>query len=95
MIVRKQVGGMASFSGKQVRSGTAFANGLHGRVATLRVQLPHNAVNMILDGEFGQIKVCSDFLVRQTPGEEGEELLLAGSDAEFRTNALVEYQGTL
>ena len=80
---------MASSLGKQVRPGTAFANGLNGRVAALRVQLAHNAVNVILDGELGQIKVCSDFLVRQTPGEECEELLLAGSDAEFRTDALV------
>jgi len=80
---------------QQVRAEAAFAGGLNGGIAALGVQLPHDAVDMILDGELGEVQVGGNFFVGQAPGEEGEQLLLPGSEAQFRADPLVQYQGAL
>jgi hypothetical protein len=48
----------------------AVADQGDGFVAALRVDLLHDSVDMILDGEFGQIQICGDFLVAQAHGDE-------------------------
>ena len=43
-----------------------LADGLHRRVTALRVQATHDAVDVILNGEFGEMHGFSDFLVGET-----------------------------
>jgi hypothetical protein len=47
----------------------AVADQSDGFVAALRVDLLHDPVDVILDGEFGQIQICGDFLVAQAHGD--------------------------
>ncbi len=48
----------------------ALANQSDGFVPALRVDLLHDPVDMILDGEFGQIQIGGDFLVAQAHGDQ-------------------------
>src|SRR4029077_8503566 len=80
---------------RRCRAEAAFADGLHRGVATLGVQLAHDAVHVILDRELGQIQVGSDFLVGEAAREERNQLLLAWCKSQLRANPLVEDQRTL
>jgi len=44
------------------------AGGFYRFMAAFRVDLFHDAVQMILYGEFGEIQFAGNFLVRQAPG---------------------------
>ncbi len=48
----------------------AFAYQGNGLVAALRVDLLHDSVDVILDGEFGQIQICGDFLIAEAHGDQ-------------------------
>jgi hypothetical protein len=48
----------------------ALADQGDGFVPALRVNLLHDSVDMILDGEFGQIQIGGDFLVTQAHGDQ-------------------------
>ena len=55
----------------------AVADQSDGFVPALRVDLLHHSVDVILDGEFGQIQIGGDFLVAQPHGDQGHKLALA------------------
>lgn len=77
----------------QVGAEATFARRLDRGIAGFGIQLAHNAVNMIFNSELGEIQVRGNFFVGQTPGEKRKELLLPGGKAEFRADALIQYQG--
>ena len=67
-----------------------FADRLNCRVAALCIQLPHDAVYMIFDGEFGEVQASGYFLIREATREEGHQLLLSGRQPEFSAKALIQ-----
>ena len=56
--------------GMQVRAEATLADRLDRRIAAFGFQQPHDAMDMILDGELGEIQVRGNFLVREAPGEK-------------------------
>ena len=52
------------------------ADGLNCLVTRVRVNLFHNAVKVVLNGEFRQVQLRGDFFVCETLGNESHELPL-------------------
>jgi len=57
------------------------ASRFHGFVAAFRIDLLHDAVQMILHGEFREVEFAGDFLVGQSAGDERNQLLLPDGEA--------------
>jgi hypothetical protein len=79
--------------GMEICAEATFARRLDRGIAGFGIQLAHDAVDMVLNGELGEIQVRGNFFVGHAPGEKRKELLLPGGKAEFRASALVQYQG--
>jgi len=79
--------------GMQICAEATFARCLDCGIAGFGIQLAHDAVDMVLNGELGEIQVRSNFFVGHAPGEKRKELLLPGGKAKFRADALIQYQG--
>ena len=72
------------------QGGVLFADRLNCRVTAFGIQLPHDAMNVILDGELGEMQASGDFLVCEAAREKGHQLLLPGREAEFSAEALIQ-----
>ena len=73
----------------------ACADEMDGFVAILRVDLLHDAVDVVLDGEFGQVEVCGDFFVAQAHRDQRHQLALALGQLEAHAGALLGDGGFL
>lgn len=62
-------------------------------VTAIGVELAHDAMNVIFDGEFRQAHALGNFLVGETAGQEGYELLLPSGQSQFHAKALIENHG--
>src|SRR5215469_2031591 len=64
---------------------TAGADGFHSFAAALRVHLFQNSMDVVSHRVLRQIQAGSDFLVRQTFGDEPDQLLLTQSEVRLES----------
>ena len=69
------------------------ADGLNRGVAAIGIELAHDAMNVVFDGEFRQAHALSNFFVGETACQEGHELLLACRQSQLYAKPLIENHG--